>query len=67
MTETDTRRDGPAEAGDGAVVLSGAEAKHLRAALQQMELLIHARCLEAGMKNLLAMLRHLQAVGRAFA
>jgi len=37
---------------------------HLRAALEQMELLLDAQQVEVGLAHLVTMLRHLQALGR---
>ena len=49
-------------AAHGAVRLSAATMEHLRAALEQMDLLIRTRHVETGMCYLLAMLQHMGAV-----
>ena len=51
-------------AANGQLRLSAAATEHLRAALEQMDLLIRTRHVEVGMCYLLAMLQHMGAVRR---
>jgi len=53
---------GSSFAADKAVLLSAATTEHLRAALEQMDLLLKTRHVEVGMCYLLAMLQHMGAV-----
>jgi len=55
------RREGRMEAPHG-VALTPDAAGHLRAALEQMELLLESRQAEAGLGRLVAMLWHLRAM-----
>ena len=49
-------------AAQGGISLRRAEAKHLRAALRQTDLLLATRQIDAGMCHLLELLRHLRAL-----
>jgi len=50
--------------GHGGLYLPAAAAEHLRAAVEQTELLLNASQVDAGMRHLLRILRHLRAVRR---
>jgi len=55
-------RKGSCLAAEHPVRLSAATMEHLRAALEQMDLLLRTRHVEVGMCYLLAMLQHMGAV-----
>ena len=46
---------------DGTIVLSHREAEQLRAAMRQMDLLLHSQEEDAALGHLVALLRHLRA------
>ena len=59
--------EGRASQGGREVWVSPRGASHLRSAFEQMDLLLRAQQLEAGLGSLVALLRHLQAVRREIA
>jgi len=61
------QRERPIGVNRKGLTLSHAAAGHLRAAMEQMDLLMEARHVEAGLGSLESMLRHLRAVRRTVA
>ena len=57
MTGNRTDRTRP----DGTVILPRAAMRHLRAALEQMDLLLESQEVEVGLAHLVALLQHLRA------
>jgi hypothetical protein len=53
--------------GNGGILLRRAEVKHLRAALEQMDLLMTTRQIDAGFLCLVDLLRNLRALRRRVA
>ena len=49
-------------AADGSVTLSSTAAEHLRAAVEQMDLLLETPQLDAGVERLISLLKHLRAL-----
>ena len=62
MQKRVTQREGPICADGGVLVLSCGAAGHLHAAMEQMELLLRTEQVDAGLVNLVEMLRHLRAI-----
>ncbi|MDY6913460.1 MAG: hypothetical protein SVT52_03255 [Planctomycetota bacterium] len=62
MTETARKQKGGESWQDGAVLLPYAARLHLRAALEQMDLLLETQQVDAGLSHLLSLLRHLRAL-----